>query len=237
MKQRLQNDIDYEADVLASKYGLSEDDAIEVYNKYASFLDFKEKIQSRLKRDDPKFMKALYDVYLKNTRYSLKDLSGFPEGLDLENCDIVSIGDDYVQFEAGGDWQNPVSFSLVVDIRGNPRISDLYESICKTPRRDISAYIKQVKEFVEVNKKESKVTYRDVLLETRQYENAAEPTLGDMRAGRVAVATDPLEGETDEESVAIPPPVEEDLESSDVAIDLNLSPEEQQTITLYRTIS
>jgi hypothetical protein len=135
--------------------------------------DFKEEVKSKVKRTDPKFMKAFYHVYLENSRYGLKDLPGFPEGLDLESCDIVSMGSDYIQFEGGGDWQNPVSFSLVVSSAGEPRIAGVYESICKTPKKEISAYIKQVEELVGA-KKESRMTYRDILRETRLNENAED---------------------------------------------------------------
>ena len=128
--------------------------------------NFREESKSRLKVSDPKFMKAFYRVYLENSRYDLKDLEGFPEGLDLENCDIVCIGNDFIQFEAGGDWQNPVSLSLVVSAQGEPRIADLYSSICKTPKKEISAYIKQV----------------EALMSKKLKENEEDEDFGDVRA-------------------------------------------------------
>lgn len=136
-------------------------------------LSLRENAKSKLQVTDPKFMKAFYDVYLKDSRYNLKDLEGFPEGLDLENCDIVCIGNDFIQFEAGGDWQNPVSFSLVVSAQGEPRIAGLYESISKSPKKKISAYIKRVEALMGA-KKESRMTYKDILYETRRRENAED---------------------------------------------------------------
>lgn len=126
----------------------------------------KEEVRSKVKITDPKFMKAFYRVYLENSRYGLKDLEGFPEGLDLENCDIVSLGKDHIQFSAGGDWQNPVSFSLVVSAQGEPRIADLYSSICKTPKKEISAYVKQV----------------EALMSKKLKENEEDEDFGDVRA-------------------------------------------------------
>lgn len=46
------------------------------------------------------------DTY--GNKSKLKDLDGFPQGLDLENCELIRYGKDIAYFEAGGDWQRGV---------------------------------------------------------------------------------------------------------------------------------
>jgi len=46
------------------------------------------------------------DIY--GNKSKLKDLDGFPQGLDLENCELIRYGKDIAYFEAGGDWQRGV---------------------------------------------------------------------------------------------------------------------------------
>lgn len=50
------------------------------------------------------------DVY--RNKYKLKDLEGFPSGVDLENCDIIRYGENTVTIEAGGDWQQGIMFEV-----------------------------------------------------------------------------------------------------------------------------
>jgi len=98
-----------------------------------------------LNPEDPKFMKLFYKHYLADSRYFLKDVKGFPRGVDLENCSIIHIGKESIQFEGGGDWQNPVSFSFGV-VNGQPEIIDIYDSFSKkTPKREVNEYLDRVK--------------------------------------------------------------------------------------------
>lgn len=100
----------------------------------------------RLKTTDPDFMKLFKEHYLDDI-YGLKKLDGFPKGLDLENCDVIFIGSDYVQIQAGGDWQQGINFSFVVEA-GTPRIVGLYESgPGRGHAKEISAYFKACKEL------------------------------------------------------------------------------------------
>lgn len=50
------------------------------------------------------------DIY--GNKSKLKDLDGFPQGLDLENCELIRYGKDIAYFEAGGDWQRGVAFGV-----------------------------------------------------------------------------------------------------------------------------
>jgi hypothetical protein len=137
---------------------MSEDAIEEMLNDHdVSFVDdpsLLSSLTSRLKEsgkntflnpEDPKFMKLFYKHYLADSRYSLKDVKGFPRGVDLENCSIIHIGKESIQFEGGGDWQNPVSFSFGV-VNSQPEIIDIYDSFSKkTPKRDVNEYLDRVK--------------------------------------------------------------------------------------------
>ncbi len=103
----------------------------------------------KLKTNDPEFIKIFHKKYYDEGHYSLKDLPGFPKGLDLENCEIVYVGDDYIQFRAGGDWQDPVNFSFVVE-NSEPKITSLFDAApSKSHSKEVSAYTKMVKELLE----------------------------------------------------------------------------------------
>lgn len=41
------------------------------------------------------------------------DEEPYMEALDLENWEIISISDDKMEMCAGGDWQDPLTFTLV----------------------------------------------------------------------------------------------------------------------------
>ena len=55
---------------------------------------------------DPKFMQLFKENYLDGI-YALKKLDGFPE-----NCDVIFVGSDYIQIQAGRDWQQGINFSF-----------------------------------------------------------------------------------------------------------------------------
>lgn len=100
----------------------------------------------RLKATDPEFMRLFKENYLDGI-YALKKLDGFPKGLDLENCDVIFVGSDYVQIQAGGDWQQGINFSFVVE-GGTPKIVGLYETgPGRGHARETSAYFKACKEL------------------------------------------------------------------------------------------
>ena len=99
--------------------------------------------------EDPKFKKIFAELWLEHTR-KWSSLKNWPKGLDLENRDITHLGKTAIQIEAGGDWQNPVSFSVAIPKKsGKPEVTELYTAIQKTPAVDINRYIKSLKEFQE----------------------------------------------------------------------------------------
>ncbi len=54
---------------------------------------------------------VLYNI-VENIPY-IKDEDGLKEVIDFENFEILSIYDDKMTVCAGGDWQEPLIFSLV----------------------------------------------------------------------------------------------------------------------------
>lgn len=141
-----------------------------------------------MKTSDPKFMKLFYKYYLADSRYALKDLPNFPKGLDLENCDIVFIGDEYIQFRGGGDWQEPVSFSFGV-ANGKPEIVNLYDSISvnRSHKKEISKYLDEVKaQNGELKESISKKYYWADGGPTR-YQNTPN-SFNDINAGKAGMA-------------------------------------------------
>lgn len=100
----------------------------------------------RLQTSDPTFMRLFKEHYVDGI-YGLKKLDGFPKGLDLENCDVIFVGSDYVQIQAGGDWQQGINFSFIVDGK-TPRIVGLYENgPGRGHAREVNAYLKACKEL------------------------------------------------------------------------------------------
>lgn len=80
--------------------------------------------------------------------YALQHLDGFPEGLDLENCEITHVADDHVCIKAGGDWQELVPFCVYLK-RGKLVIKDVYMDQGK-PQVDgeISTWLKDAQKSV-----------------------------------------------------------------------------------------
>jgi hypothetical protein len=74
----------------------------------------------------PDFIKQVYPLFYDSEkgqcnlcwRAKFKSLKGWPEGLDTENLEIVSIGPDYITYWAGGDWQDGAVVNLQFDGNG-----------------------------------------------------------------------------------------------------------------------
>jgi hypothetical protein len=81
--------------------------------------DFDQAFYNFFKNDEGKI-----DLY--GNRHKLQDLDKYPKGLDLENFEIVDMGGDYATFEAGGDWQQMVRFT-VGEKDGKLIIAGLYD--------------------------------------------------------------------------------------------------------------
>lgn len=78
---------------------------------------------------DSLFIKLFRDeksgqIYIHKNRYNLKKIEGFPKYVDLENCELISLGKDYAIFAAGGDWQHTTNFTLGIQ-NGKPKIYDI----------------------------------------------------------------------------------------------------------------
>lgn len=56
------------------------------------------------------------EEYSENqNRYRLKDITYWPQGLDLENCEVVYLSDEKVIVYAGGDWQKGKYVTIELD--------------------------------------------------------------------------------------------------------------------------
>ena len=77
---------------------------------------------ARLSEDEKEnraFAKAFRDKFYKDGKWKfseadIKSLEGFPEKLDLENNEVHSVGNDYVCFVGGGDWQASTYYDVVL---------------------------------------------------------------------------------------------------------------------------
>jgi hypothetical protein len=75
---------------------------------------------------NPDFAKRVYSLFYDPekgkcnlcSRRKFKSIKGWPEGLDLENLEIVSIGPDHITYWAGGDWQEGATVNLQLDTNG-----------------------------------------------------------------------------------------------------------------------
>lgn len=130
-----------------------------------------------LRTDDIKFMEIFGGIWF--TKFNeLRQVKGFPEGLDLENTDIIFIGEDYIIITAGGDWQQSVNFSFYVNKRTkNPIILDLYNEEGKMASKEINEYLRRVEEIIKKDKvseskKHSQSNKKDNLEETLDYINS-----------------------------------------------------------------
>jgi hypothetical protein len=75
---------------------------------------------------NPAFAKAIYnicydpdkeDIYLNKCSGFARKLKGWPDGLNTENFEVVSVGSESITFVSGGDWQEmvPVKLQLIRD--------------------------------------------------------------------------------------------------------------------------
>jgi hypothetical protein len=60
--------------------------------------------------DKKKFARLLYKQFFIDDKWrfsgnEVAKLDGWPERLDIENFEVYAVGDDFVCFSAGGDWQ------------------------------------------------------------------------------------------------------------------------------------
>lgn len=75
---------------------------------------------------NPDFAKKVYDLFYNPDkkkcdlywRTPFKSILGWPDGLDTENLEIVSIGMDHITYWAGGDWQEGATVNLQLNLKG-----------------------------------------------------------------------------------------------------------------------
>ncbi len=138
------NKVSSGVDILA---GGLEDDSDAVLKRYDSIGNVYEAIDDHLSTEDPDFLRIFAKYWYGNGK--LPSVEGYPAGLDLENREVIDVTPTTVQIKAGGDWQNPASFSFAVTKKGKkPVIVDRFDSAPSSPRKSvISSYMQKVKGF------------------------------------------------------------------------------------------
>lgn len=64
------------------------------------------------------------------------DGEGHMENIDLENFEIIDITDDKLTVFAGGDWQDPIQFSIIKTPTGNR--CEIHEKVTK--HKELTTY-------------------------------------------------------------------------------------------------
>jgi hypothetical protein len=75
----------------------------------------------------------------------LRDLEGFPKGLDLENCELTRITPEHAFFSAGGDWQQSINLSVGLK-NGKLVVTSIYENNEPQNKREMNAILKMIYE-------------------------------------------------------------------------------------------
>lgn len=65
-------------------------------------------------------------INVRENRYKIRDLEGFPKGVDLENAEVVFIDRDEMTVAAGGDWQQMVNITIGIK-DGKLKVISLYD--------------------------------------------------------------------------------------------------------------
>ena len=119
IKKHSPTELTMNAETIAKNY-LNKETAIfyeAVYNLFVS-------------KDDPEEL----DFY--GNKYKLKDLPGFPKEIDLENFDVIGIYSKTIDFSAGGDWQQSLNFSMLME-DGKLIITNIFNSMLKQNAKQI----------------------------------------------------------------------------------------------------
>lgn len=90
---------------------------------------------------------------INGNRYKLKDLEGFPKGLDLENCAVMRIDAPVITFAAGGDWQQDVYFGVGLSKDRKLKVVSLYEERGRQSKDEIRTRIKVIERCSGVSPK------------------------------------------------------------------------------------
>jgi hypothetical protein len=125
---------------------------IEIFKEKAFDKKNKGKMLAKSVSVDRAFSRRVYDFFTNENGvftfehcFGLMNIDGFPQGLDLENCEAIRIEPDKIYFSAGGDWQQSVNFA--VELKGKKlRITHLYEEVGAQDK----AVFSEMKKLIEV---------------------------------------------------------------------------------------
>jgi hypothetical protein len=101
-----------------------------------------------------KFEQAFYEFFKDedgkiglngDTQHRIQKLDRYPEGVDMENCEFHSIGDNTVTIAAGGDWQQMINITLGIK-NGKFGIVELYGGNESTKGRYLHQRIKDIED-------------------------------------------------------------------------------------------
>jgi hypothetical protein len=108
---------------------------------------------------DPAFAKAVYDAFYDTERQKLdfygnrfknkNKFDGWPDGLDMENFEVVSVGGDRIVFVSGGDWQEMIPVALQRKRDSKKLIWNPFDGYTENNRTDISLGLKDLVNCVQ----------------------------------------------------------------------------------------
>jgi hypothetical protein len=97
---------------------------------------------------DPAFAKAVYDAFYNLERQKLdfygnrfrnkNKFEGWPDGLDMENFEVVYVGGDHIVFVSGGDWQEMIPVALQLKRDSKNLIWSPFDGYTKNSHTEIS---------------------------------------------------------------------------------------------------
>jgi hypothetical protein len=112
---------------------------------------------------DLAFAKAVYNAFydsekrildFNGRRYRCKTKwKGWPDGLDMENFELVQVGKDFLVFESGGDWQEMIPVALCLGRDSHGLVWSPFDSYVRDNRAKIKLglqdLVKCVQSFAE----------------------------------------------------------------------------------------
>ncbi len=107
---------------------------------------------------DKPFAKALVEYFGKDDKglidilvpSKLYELEGFPKGLDLENKEILYVGNNFIMITAGGDWQQSINFKIELK-DGKLKIIDNFEYMENQNKKEKTSRFKTLSELDKLN--------------------------------------------------------------------------------------
>jgi hypothetical protein len=111
---------------------------------------------------DPVFAKAVYDTFYDSEKQKLDfygkrhetKFDGWPDGLDMENFEIDSIGGKSLVFLSGGDWQEMVPVTLCLKRDSHTLIWSPFDGYTRSSPAEIKLGCQDLIKFVQSQIKE-----------------------------------------------------------------------------------